>query len=80
MVDCAVTICIMESTYGISSGLDRSLHRAYFDTTGTAALTTGANETIMVTGMAVDVREVKLIQKTSPMEETYSVIRGFIGR
>ena len=43
---------------------DRSLHRAHFDPIGRATLTTGANETIMVTRMAVDVWEVRLIQKS----------------
>ena len=40
--------------------VNRSLHKAYLDTSGATALTTGANET----GMAVNVREVRLIQKS----------------
>ena len=42
---------------------DGSLHRAYFDSSPTAA-STGADEMVLLSDMAIDVREVRLVKKS----------------
>ena len=42
---------------------DGSLHRAFFDSTHATA-STGTDERVLLTNMAIDVREVRLIKKS----------------
>lgn len=60
---------------------DASLHRVYFDTraTATAASATGSLETVLVSGMGSDVREVRLIRKSDLATKGRHVLLSGVG-